>query len=69
LDRVSLIVVILGALNYASMGIFGFDAISYIFGGASLTLSRIVFSIIGLAGLWCLSLLFRQREHRMIDET
>ena len=70
MDRVSLILVILGALNWASIGIFGFDTISYIFGGVGTTLSRIVFSIIGLAGLWCVSMLFREREHRrMIDET
>jgi len=62
LDRISLILVILGALNYASMGIFGFDAISAIFGGAGVTMSRIVFAVIGLAGLWCISLLFRERR-------
>ena len=62
MDRISLILVILGALNYASMGIFGFDAISAIFGGAGVTMSRIVFAVIGLAGLWCISLLFRERR-------
>ena len=69
MNRVSLILVILGALNLASVGIFGFDAISYIFGGAGTALSRIVFSIIGLAGIWCISLFFRERSSSIIDET
>ena len=54
---------ILGALNLGSMGIFGFDVIAYLFGGAGATVSRVIFTIIGLAGIWCISLLFREREH------
>jgi len=45
------------------MGIFGFDVIAYLFGGAGATVSRVIFTIIGLAGIWCISLLFREREH------
>ena len=61
MNRISLILVIIGALNWASVGLFNFDAVSAIFGTGA-TMSRIVFAIIGLAGLWCISLLFR--EHR-----
>jgi uncharacterized membrane protein YuzA (DUF378 family) len=61
-DRVSLILVILGALNWACIGLFGFDALSYLFGGQGAAISRILYSIIGLAGLWCISLLFRERN-------
>lgn len=67
MDRVSLILVIIGAVNWASIGIFGFNFVSAIFGGDGATMSRILYTIIGLAGIWCVSLLFRDRS--MIDET
>lgn len=67
LDRVSLILVIIGALNWASIGIFGFDFISYAFGGQGAAVSRIIYTLVGLAGIWCISLLFRERS--VIDET
>jgi len=62
LDRLSLILVIIGALNWGSVGIFGFDLIAYLFGGQLATFSRIIFTLVGLAGIWCISLLFRNRE-------
>ena len=62
MDRISLILVVLGALNWASIGIFGFDFVAYLFGGQGATVSRIVYTLIGLAGLWCISLLFRDRN-------
>lgn len=62
LDRLSLILVILGAVNWLLMGLFQFDAIGWLFGGQTAVLSRIVYSIIGVAGLWCVTLLFRDRE-------
>lgn len=67
MDRVSLILVIIGALNWASVGIFGYNLIDSMFGGAGATMSRIVYTIIGLAGIWCISLLFRERT--IVDET
>ena len=62
MDKVSLILVIMGALNWASIGIFGFDFIGAMFGGQTATVSRIIYTIVGLAGIWCVSLLFRERE-------
>ena len=61
MDRIALILVIIGALNWGSVGIFGFDIVAYICGGQLATVSRVIFTLVGLAGLWCVSLLFRER--------
>ena len=62
LDKTSLILVIIGALNWGSVGIFKFDFVGWLFGGQAATFSRIIFTLVGLAGLWCISLLFRDTE-------
>jgi len=62
IDRISLILVIIGALNWGSVGLFGFDFVAYLFGGQLATVSRIIYALVGLAGLWCISLLFRDRD-------
>lgn len=62
LDRISLILVIIGALNWGSIGLFRFDIVAWIFGGQAAPLSRIIYTVVALAGLWCISLLFRRRE-------
>jgi len=61
IDRIALILVVIGALNWGSIGIFNFDFVSEIFGTGT-TLTRIIFSLVGIAGLWSISLLFR--DHR-----
>ncbi len=67
MDRVSLILVIIGALNWLSVGVFKFDVVAYSFGGADATISRIVYTLVGLAGIWCVSLLFRDRHNHAED--
>ena len=62
LDRISLILVIIGALNWLLIGLFQFDAVAWIFGGQTAVLSRIIYAVVGVAGLWSISLLFRERE-------
>lgn len=62
MDKISLILVIIGALNWGSVGIFGFDAVSWICGGPESVVARVVFTLVGIAGVWCISLLFRERE-------
>ena len=62
LDRISLILVIIGALNWLSVGLFQFDFVAWIGGGQAAVISRILYAIVGIAGLWCISLLFRDRE-------
>ena len=64
-DRISLLLVIIGAINWALVGIFQFDLVAYLFGGQSAIVSRVIYTLVGAAGLWCISLLFkdRDREH------
>lgn len=62
LDRISLILVVIGALNWGAIGLFQFDLVAWIFGGQSAIISRIIYTVVALAGIWCLSLLFRENE-------
>ena len=62
LDKISLVLVVLGAINWGSIGLFQFDIVGWIFGGQGAIVSRIIYSVIALAGIWCLSLLFRENE-------
>ncbi len=61
MNYVSLILVIVGALNWLLIGLFGYDLVGAMFGGQMAILSRIIFVIVGLAGLWCINLLFKNR--------
>ena len=62
LNKLALIITIIGALNWGSIGLFQFDLVAWIFGGADTLLARIVYTVVALAGIWCISLLFRSRE-------
>jgi len=62
LDRIALILVVLGALNWGSIGLFQFDIVAWIFGGQGAIVSRILYTLVALAGIWCVSLLFRERS-------
>lgn len=62
MDIVSLILVIVGAVNWGLVGFAKFDLVAWIFGGQTASFSRVVYVLVGLAGLWCITLLFRRRE-------
>lgn len=64
MDKIALILTIIGALNWGSIGLFRFDIVAWIFGGQNVMLSRIVYTLVALAGIWCISLLFRERDSR-----
>ncbi len=66
LDKISLSLIIIGALNWGSIGLFQFDLVAWIFGGQGAILSRIVYTLIALAGIWCISLLFRDTEAAVV---
>ncbi|MCL1963944.1 MAG: DUF378 domain-containing protein [Firmicutes bacterium] len=68
MDRVSLLLVILGAINWGLIALFQFDLVAYLFGGSAATVSRIIYGIVGLAGLWCISLLFRDRDRDEVSD-
>ncbi len=60
MDTLALILSIIGSLNWGLVGIFQFDLVAWLFGGQGSLISRIVYTIVGLAGLWCISFLFRK---------
>ena len=62
IDTISLLLVIVGAVNWLLVGIFQFDIVAWLFGGQGALISRIIYTVIGAAGLWCISLLFRDRN-------
>lgn len=62
IDRIALILTVIGALNWGSIGIFNFDIVAWICGGPMSVVSRIVYTIVALAGIWCITLIFRARE-------
>ncbi|MDR2360411.1 MAG: DUF378 domain-containing protein [Oscillospiraceae bacterium] len=63
LDRIALVIVIIGALCLGSIGIFGLDFIARLFGGAAASAARVVYTLVGFAGIWCISLLFREHDY------
>ena len=68
LDRIALFLIIVGGINWGSLGLFRFDIVAWIFGGQAALVSRIIYALVGLAALWCISLLFRDRN-TAIDST
>ena len=62
IDKIALALVIIGALNWGSVGLFSFDAVAWISGGSTMLLARIIYVLVALSGLWCTSLLFRSED-------
>ena len=62
MDTISLILTIIGAINWGLVGIFKFDLVAWICGGQTSLIARIIYTLVGLAGLWCISLLFRKNS-------
>ena len=62
MDRIALILSIIGGLNWGLVGLFRFDLVAYVCGGQASAVSRVIYTLVGLASVWCISLLFR-REH------
>ena len=62
MDTLALILSIIGSLNWGLVGLFKFDLVAWIFGGQAAIISRIIYGVVGLAGLWCITLLFRRNR-------
>ena len=60
MDRIALILAIIGGINWGCVGLFRFDLVAYLFGGQTATVSRVIYTLVGLAALGCISLLFRE---------
>ena len=67
IDKIALILAIIGGLNWGSIGIFGFDFVAFAFGGQTSAFSRVIYTLVGLAALWCISQLVRRGD--AVDET
>ncbi len=61
MDNTALVLVIIGALNWGSIGLFGVDLVGLLCGGQGSLVSRIIFTVVGLAGLWAITLLFKDK--------
>ena len=57
-NKIALLLIIVGALNWGLVGLFSFDLVAWIFGGSAAIMSRILYTIIALAGVWSISMLF-----------
>lgn len=64
MDTLALILAIVGAINWGLVGFARFDLVAWIFGGQTAGFSRIIYALVGIAGLWCISLLFRRSRER-----
>jgi uncharacterized membrane protein YuzA (DUF378 family) len=62
MDRLAILLMIIGSLNWGLIGLFQFDFVASIFGGTSSMVSRIIYTLVGIAGIYSISLLFRERR-------
>lgn len=68
MDTIALILSIIGSLNWGLVGLFKFDLVAWIFGGQDALLSRVIYTLVGIAGLWCITMLFRRGKERFNAE-
>lgn len=66
MDKLALLLAIVGCANWGLVGLFRFDLVAWLFGGSGSLFSRLVYTLVALAGLWCISFLFRRNA--MLDE-
>ena len=62
-DKIALVLLIIGGLNWGLVGIFSFDLVAWLFGGTGALLSRVVYILVALSAVWCITLLFRDQPH------
>lgn len=59
MDKIALTLLIIGGLNWGSVGLFQFDLVAFACGGSGSMVSRVIYTLVGLSAVWCISLLFR----------
>lgn len=62
IDKIALALIVIGGINWGSVGLFQYDLVGALFGGMSGMISRIIFTLVGISALWCISLLFRSTD-------
>ena len=68
MDFLSLLLLIVGGINWGLIGLFKFDLVAFIFGGQGAILSRIIYVLVGLSALWCISFFFRDNKYMHKEE-
>ncbi len=68
IDTLALLLSIIGGINWGLVGIFQFDLVAWLCGGQGAILSRIIYTLVGLSSLWCISFLFRKSRCGIDDE-
>lgn len=66
IDRIALLLLIIGGINWGLVGIFQFDLVAFLFGGAAAILSRIIYVLVAISAIWCISLFFK--DNRLATE-
>ena len=61
-NKIALLIAIIGTLNWGLVGLFSFDLVAWISGGPETILARIIYVLVAIAGIWCISMLFRQND-------
>ena len=64
MDKIALALLIVGGLNWGCIGLFQFDLVAFACGGSASLISRIIYTVVGLSAVWCISLLFRDTTDR-----
>ena len=67
INKIALALAIVGALNWGLVGLFTFDLVAWICGGATTIVARIIYTLVAIAGIFCISMLFRRNDE--ITET
>ena len=67
LDKIALFLLIVGGINWGLVGIFQFDLVAFLFGGSAAIISRIIYVLVAISAIWCVSLFFKENE--MVEDT
>ena len=62
IDRIALLLAIIGGINWGFIGLFQFDLVAWLCGGSGSVISRLIYALVAIGALWCISLLFRDRD-------
>jgi len=62
MDKIALFILLVGGLNWGLVGLFRFDVIAWAFGGSAAVIARLVYILVALSAVWCISLFFRRNE-------
>lgn len=65
INKIALAIAIIGTLNWGLVGLFSFDLVAWLSGGAGSVLARIIYVAVALAGVWCISLFFRDEDEAL----